>query len=69
MGNKQTSKKFNEYFKKMAVDLYRSGSSVQDISSENEVTLYKCIKKLSHMDLEEETSVAPDNFSKLEHGK
>ena len=34
MGNKNTGKKYNEDFKKMIVDLYNSGSSAKDLSSE-----------------------------------
>lgn len=69
MGNQNASKKFNENFKKMVVDLYRTGSSVKDLCSEygvSEVTIYKWIKKLSPMDLEDGTSVTPDDFTKLQ---
>jgi len=65
----QTNKKFNEDFKKMVVDLYQSGSLVKDLSSEygvSEVTIYKWIKRYSPMDLENGTSVTPDDFTKLE---
>lgn len=43
MGNKNTGKKYNEDFKKMIVELYNSGSSAKDLSSEygvSEVTIY-----------------------------
>jgi transposase len=69
MGNQNTSKKFNEDFKKMVVDLYRSGSLVKDLGSEygvSEVTIYKWIKRYSPMDLENGTSVTPDDFTKLQ---
>lgn len=69
MGNQNTSKKFNEDFKKIVVDLYRSGSSVKDLGSEYslpEVTIYKWIKRYSPMDLENGTSVTPDDFTKLQ---
>lgn len=69
MGNQNTSKKFNEDFKKMVIDLYHSGSSVKDLSSEygvSEVTIYKWIKKLSPINLEDGTSITPDDFTKLQ---
>lgn len=47
MEQKNTDKKFNEDFKKTVVDLYHSGSSVKNLSSEygvSEVTIYKWIK-------------------------
>ena len=65
----QTNKKFNEEFKKMVVDLYRSGSLVKHLSSEygvSEVTIYKWIKQYSPMDLEDGTSITPDDFNKLQ---
>jgi transposase len=43
MGNKNNGKKYNKDFKKMIVDLYYSGSSVKDLSSEydvSDVTVY-----------------------------
>lgn len=67
MGN--ASKKFNEDFKKMVVDLYRSGSSVNNLSSEygvSEVTIYKWIKKFSPIDLGDGSSVTSDDFIKLQ---
>jgi transposase len=65
----QTNKKFNEDFKKMVVDLYRSGSLVKHLSSEygvSEVTIYKWIKRYSPVDLEDGTSITPDDFNKLQ---
>ncbi|MFC0472215.1 IS3 family transposase [Halalkalibacter kiskunsagensis] len=69
MGNKKVSKNFNDDFKKMVVDLYHTGSSVKDLSNEygvSEVTIYKWIKKLSPMELEDGTSATPDDFAKLQ---
>ena len=65
----QTNKKFNEDFKKMVVDLYRSGSLVKHLSSEygvSEVTIYKWIKRYSPMELEDGTSITPDDFNELQ---
>ena len=68
MGNQNISKKYNEDFKKMVVDLYRSGSAVKDLSSEygvSEVTIYKWIKRFTPMNLEDGTSVTTDDFIQL----
>ena len=69
MGNQQINKKFNDDFKKMVVDLYRSGSLVKHLSNEygvSEVTIYKWIKRYSPMDLEDGTSITPDDFNQLQ---
>jgi transposase len=69
MGNKKVSKHFNDDFKKMVVDLYHTGSSVKDLSVEygvSEVTIYKWIKKLSPVELEDGTSATPDDFVQIQ---
>ena len=69
MGNQLTGKKFNEDFKKVVVDLYNTGNSVRELSSEygvSEVTIYKWIKKYSPIHLEDGTSITPDDFTKLQ---
>ncbi len=56
-----TNKKFNEEFKKMVVELYRSGQPVKELSSEygvSEVTVYKWIKAYSTI-----TSVNEDEMT------
>lgn len=56
-----TNKKFNEEFKKMVVELYRSGQPVKELSSEygvSEVTVYKWIKTYSPI-----TSVDEDEMT------
>ena len=43
-------KRYNQEFKQTIVELYRSGTSVSDLSSEygvSEVTIYKWVKNLS----------------------
>lgn len=53
----------------MVVDLYHTGSSVKELSSEyrvSEVTIYKWIKKFSQIDLEGGISVTADDFAKLQ---
>ena len=47
----------------MVVDLYHSGQSVRDLSHEYGVST--CIKKLSPMELEEGSSVTPEDYAKL----
>ena len=47
MNQRKHGHRYNDDFKKMLVDLYRSGSSVKELSSEygvSEVTIYKWIK-------------------------
>ena len=44
MERNNTSKKYNEDFKRTVVDLYHSGTSVKELSNEygvSEVTIYK----------------------------
>lgn len=68
MGNQNSNKKFNEDFRKMVVDLYSSGQTVRDLSSEygvSEVTIYKWIKRYSPMDMADGTTVTLDDFVKL----
>ncbi len=50
MITKNNGKRYNDDFKKMIIDLYHSGSSVKDLSSEygvSDVTIYKWIKDLT----------------------
>ncbi|MCT2536221.1 IS3 family transposase [Aquibacillus koreensis] len=68
MGNKNTGKKYNEDFKKMIVDLYNSGSSAKDLSSEygvSEVTIYAWIKKFSPIKTEDGDTVTADEIAKM----
>jgi len=64
-----TRKQFNDDFRKMVVELYHSGQAVRDLSSEygvSEVTIYAWIKKFTPMDLEDGSSVTPDDYAKLQ---
>ena len=50
MNTKNNGKRYNDDFKSMVVDLYHSGSSVKDLSSEygvSNATIYKWIKDLT----------------------
>ena len=69
MSTKNNGKRYNDDFKKMIVDLYHSGSSVKDLSSEygiSEVSIYAWIKKFSPIELEDGSSVTPDDYAKLQ---
>ncbi|MDF9411016.1 hypothetical protein E1B06_04680 [Brevibacillus laterosporus] len=50
MEHKKTNKRYNKDFKRTVVDLYHSGYSVKELSSEygiSEVTIYKWIKEFT----------------------
>lgn len=62
-------KNFNEDFKIMVVELYHSGSAVKDLSSEygvSDVTIYKWIKKYAPVQLEDGSTITPDDYAKLQ---
>jgi len=53
----------------MVVDLYHSGQSVKDLSSEygiSEVSIYAWIRELTPMELEDGSSATPDDYAKLQ---
>jgi transposase len=66
---KNTSQnKYNEEFKKMVVELYRSGRPVKELSSEygvSEVTLYKWIKKYSPITKIDEEEFTPEDLKQM----
>ena len=69
MSYKDNGKRFNDDFRKMVVELYHSGQSVRDLSSEygvSEVTIYAWIKKFSPVELEDGSSVTPEDYAKLQ---
>src|SRR5690625_6462244 len=64
--NNNNEKRYNDDFRKMVVDLYHSGQSVRSLSSEygvSEVTIYAWIKKFTPMDLEDGSSITPDDYA------
>ncbi|MBO8178290.1 MAG: transposase [Bacillus sp. (in: Bacteria)] len=66
---KVVSKSFNDDFKRTVVELYHSGTFVKNLSSEydvSEVSIYKWIKRFSPMNLEDESTVTPDDYAKLQ---
>jgi len=67
--NNNNGKRYNDNFRKMVVDLYHSGQSVRSLSSEygvSEVTIYAWIKKITPMDLEDGSSITPDDYANLQ---
>src|SRR5690625_3931758 len=69
MKNKKHGKRYNDDFRKMVVELYHSGQSVRDLSGEydvSEVTIYDWIKKFSPVELDDGSSITPDDYAKLQ---
>lgn len=67
-GSEKTGNKFNNEFRQMIVELYQTGTPVKTLSSEygvSETTLYKWIKKLTPIPLEDGKSFTPEDFLKL----
>lgn len=67
--NKNNEKHYNNNYCKMLVGLYHPGQSVRDLNGEysfSEVTIYAWIKKLSSIDLEDGSSITPDDYVKLQ---
>jgi len=63
-----TNKRYSEDFKKTIVDLYNSGHSVKEISSEygiSDVAVYKWIKKFSPIDNSNDEITSLDDLEKL----
>ncbi|PEI86384.1 IS3 family transposase [Bacillus pseudomycoides] len=63
-----TNKKFNEEFKKMVVELYRSGQPVKQLSSEygvSEVTVYKWIKIYSPITSVDEDEMTLEDLKRM----
>jgi len=66
--NHKNGKRYSDDFRKMVVGLYCSGQSVRDLSREygvSNVTIYVWIKKLSPMELEDGSSVTPEDYAEL----
>jgi len=62
-------RKFNDDFKKMIVDLYHSGTSVKDLSSEygvSDVTIYKWIKTFTPIELVDGKDITPKDVDVIQ---
>ena len=69
MTTHKNGKRYSDDFRKMVVDLYHSGQSVRKLSSEygvSEVTIYAWIKKLSPVEMEDGSSVTPEDYAELQ---
>jgi len=69
MTNHKNGNRYTDDFRKMVVDLYTCGQSVKDLSGEygvSEVTIYAWIKKFNPVELEDGSSITPDDFVKLQ---
>ncbi|WP_067844348.1 transposase [Amphibacillus sediminis] len=69
MSNQKHGKRYNDDFRKMVVDLYCSGQTVRELSSEygvSEVTIYAWIKKFNPVELEDGSSVTPDDYANMQ---
>lgn len=65
---KPAGKKYNLDFKKTIVDLYHSGSSVKELSSEygvSEVTIYKWVKDFTPISSEKE-ALTPKELAEIQ---
>jgi len=69
MSTKNNGKRYNDDFKKMIVDLYHSGSSVKDLSSEygvSNVTIYKWIKDLTPIEGAGDKGITPKDVDAIQ---
>ena len=69
MKYKKNGKRYNDDFRKMVVELYHSGQSVKDLSSEygvSEVTIYKWIKDFTPVDETDKDSLTPKEVAKIQ---
>ena len=69
MKHKNNGNRYNDDFRKMVVYLYHSGQKVKDLSSEygvSEVTIYAWIKKFTPVELEDGSSITPDDYAKIQ---
>ncbi len=69
MKDKKYGKRYNDDFRKMVVELYHSGQSVRDLSSEygvSEVTIYKWIKDFTPVDESDEESLTSKEVAEIQ---
>src|SRR5699024_7778122 len=68
MTNHKNGERYSDDFRKMVVDIYHYGHSGTDSRREygvSDVTIYAWIKKLSPMELEDGSSVTPEDYAEL----
>ena len=69
MSISNNGKRYNDEFKRIIVDLYYSGSSVKDLSSEygvSNVTIYKWIKDLSPVEGADGKEITPKDITAIQ---
>ena len=69
MKHKRNGKRYNDDFRKMVVELYHSGQSVRNLSSEygvSEVSIYKWIKDFTPVDSSDKDSLTPKEIAKIQ---
>lgn len=69
MSKRKNGKRYNDDFKKTIVDLYHSGSSVQDLSSEygiSNVTIYKWIKDFTPVEGVDGKEITPKEVDAIQ---
>jgi len=69
MKHKKNGNRYNDDFRKMVVELYHSGQSVTDLSSEygvSEVTIDKWIKDFTPVDETDKGSFTPEEVAKIQ---
>ena len=69
MTNHKNGKRYSGDFRKMVVDLYNSGQSARDLSrgyGVSDIIIFAWIKKLSPMELEDGSSVTPEEYAELQ---
>src|SRR5690625_2946103 len=60
---------YNDNFRKMMVEFYHSSQKVKDLSSKygvSDVTIYSWIKKFTPVELDDGSSITPDEYAKLQ---
>ena len=69
MSYKDNGKRFNDDFRKMVVELYHSGQSVRDLSSEygvSEVSIYRWIKDHTPVDPSNKDALTPKEVAEIQ---
>lgn len=69
MSRKNNGKRYSDDFKSMVVDLYHSGNSVKDLSSEygvSDVTIYKWIKDLTPIEGTGDEQITPKDVDAIQ---
>src|SRR5690625_4966326 len=69
MKNRNNSNRYNDDFRRMIVELYNSGETVKDLSSEYgipDATIYSWINKYTPVEFENGSKITPDDYAQLQ---